>query len=126
MESKGGPADVAREQALGKRVKSAGSSLDSFALELDDGTALLAKAINAGGRPAITTEIVQAQNLTKLSDAVCKVDWSWIYGSTVISLSYSQERLKLELDPAGPLAISVAVWQGSPFLAFQPFRPARA
>ena len=31
-------------------------------------------------------------------------------------------QLRLHLEPAGPLTVSAAVWQGSPFLAFQPYR----
>lgn len=123
METTDSKTDAVLIQAVGKRIKSATSSLSSFSIELEDGSALLANADRADGEPAIRVTSVAASSLPELADAVCSVDWSWICGSTLKKATLHSQQLKLELDPAGPLTISLAVWQGSPFLSFQPFRP---
>jgi len=112
-------------RALGKQIKSAGSSLNTFALELGDQTALLINAARLEESARLTVACVETANMPKLVDAVCTVDWTWIVGSTIKKATITAERLQLELDPAGPLSIVLGTWQGSPFLGFQPFRPAR-
>ena len=63
------------------------------------------------------------RSLPALEEAGCAVDWSWIAGSLLRGARLAAGRLQLELDPAGPLTVSAALWQGRPFLAFQPYRP---
>lgn len=108
-------------RAVGRRVAQAASSLERFALTLDDGAALLAEARDAAA-PRVDVRLVTAAELPPLADAVCAVDWGWLLGATIAEARLDNGQLRLHLDPAGPLTVSAAVWQGSPFLAFQPYR----
>jgi hypothetical protein len=113
-------------EAIGQTIRSAHSSLDSFALEFDNDRVLLARAVLTDGdesEPAIELSMVSSDSISQLADAVCAVDWSWLSGSKVESVDSVRARLTLRLNPVGPLHVSVAMWQGAPFLAFQPFRP---
>jgi len=132
--------DAALEQLLGRRVEAATSSLTYFAVTLDGGQGLLAEARPGaaapqatvaagsadaqpgGAAPGVTVAAVPADTLPTLGDAVCAVDWSWIVGSTVRGGSLADGRLRLDLDPAGPLTVTAATWQDAPFLAFQPYK----
>jgi hypothetical protein len=112
------------EQSLsGKTIKAAFSSLTNFACEFDDGSGLLLEAAE-GPTPRIDGNLVEANALPRDNDAVCRVDWSWIVGSKINRAKLTENAAQLQLDKAGPLTISVQMWQGKPFLAFQPFRPA--
>ena len=115
-------AHTALARAEGRKIKAASSSLNTFAIELDDGSAILATAKREDDNVMIAISSVDAASLPKLADAVCSVDWSWICGSILKKAGSDDQQLKLELDPAGPLSVSVSVWQGSPFLAFRPFK----
>ncbi|MBX5493556.1 MAG: hypothetical protein IRZ14_20605 [Chloroflexi bacterium] len=107
---------------VGRRVASAASSLDQFALAFDDGSGLLAQAHDTAA-PRVIVEARPAASLPALAEAVCAVDWSWIVGARVQDARLVEGQLRLQLDPPGPLTISAALWQGRPFLAFQPYRP---
>jgi hypothetical protein len=74
--------------------------------------------------PWLSGELVQASALPKEADAVCKVDWSWIVGCSIMAANISEKDTQLQLEKVGLLRISLQMWQGNPFLAFQPFRPA--
>jgi hypothetical protein len=110
---------------VGRRVESASSSLTLFAVALDGGAGLLAEAQQVGDAPVVGVSAPPASALPTLAEAVCAVDWSWIVGSTIRAASLEGGQLRLDLDPAGPLTVSAAIWQQAPFLAFQPYRPAR-
>ena len=111
----------------GAVIRSAQSSLDTFAIALDDGRGLLLEA----RLPDIDATISGADSLPHLSEAVCSVDWSWIYGSkivkveTVHSVHVEAMAIRLMLDPVGPININVASWQGKPFLSFMPYKDPR-
>jgi hypothetical protein len=106
---------------VGKTIVSACSSLTTFSCEFADGHGLMLQAME-GNAPWLAGSVISAQDLPKESDAVCKVDWSWIAGSRVAAADIDKSAASLKLDKAGPLKISVQVWQGKPFLAFQPYR----
>jgi hypothetical protein len=108
----------------GARVESASSSLTQFAVALDGSRGLLAEAVAHGEAAAVVVASPAAHTLPTLAEAVCAVDWTWIVGSTLRAAALTGGQLRLELEPAGPLTISAAMWQGAPFLAFQPYRPA--
>lgn len=110
-------------QLQNKVIRAAFSSLTNFSCEFTDGTGLVLEAVDPSA-PKVEAKVVSADSLPRESDAVCKVDWSWIVGSNIKDAKLSDKAVQLQLDAAGPLAISVQVWQGKPFLAFQPFRPA--
>ena len=114
--------DAALSQVEGRRVEAATSSLTYFAVTLDGGQGLLAEARAGETAPVVTVATTPADALPTLGDAVCAVDWRWIVGSTIRGGSLADGRLRLDLDPAGPLTISAATWQDAPFLAFQPYK----
>ena len=113
------------EDVCGKEIRSSESELTSFAIRFVDGTGLLMTAAGDATSPRVAVSIVPADSLPAGKDAVCSVDWSWIAGSTVAKVTASGSSVKLQLDPAGPLAVSALIYQGAPFLAFQPYKPAR-
>lgn len=108
------------QQLVGKSIKSASSSLNSFTIEFTDGQGIALTPRGTLTDPQVTMSLVSADELPKSTEAVCSVDWSWIYGSTIESAKNSDGRIHLKLNPAGPLNIWSAFWQGKPFLAFQP------
>ena len=108
---------------VGKRIARADSSLKNFSVALDDGSGLQIDAIDDEGDARLAVTLPAAEALPNAKEAVCAVDWSWIYNSTIKNASADSSRIRLQLDPAGPLIVSVSVWQGSSFLAFQPFKP---
>ncbi|SRR5581483_4115552 len=112
----------ALEPTVGRRVVDASSSLTFLSVALDDGHGLLAEAKPADEGAQVVVARLPVESLPRLEDAVCAVDWSWIVGSTVRATTLVDGRLRLELDPAGPLTVSAALWEGAPFLAFQPYR----
>lgn len=110
----------------GLKVKRAASSLTSFAVELDDQLGLLFDAVTAeNSATGVAVSVVAAKDLPKLHEAVCSVDWSWIENSTVTEVIPGSPAAKLRLEPVGVITVGSGVWQGKPFLSFQPFRPAR-
>jgi hypothetical protein len=113
------------EDVCGKEIRRADSELTSFSIRFADGTGLLLKAAGDAANPQISVIPVAAEALPGVTDAVCAVDWGWISGSTITRATASEGLVKFQLEPAGPLAVSALVYQGAPFLAFQPFRPAR-
>jgi hypothetical protein len=115
--------DAALAGVLGRRIQAATSSLTYFAVTLDGEQGLLAEAHAGGEAPTVTVVAVSADALPTLGEAVCAVDWSWIVGATIRGGTLADGRLRLDLDPAGPLTVSAATWQDAPFLAFQPYKP---
>jgi hypothetical protein len=113
------------KSCVGASIVTAKSSLRNFAIELSDGRGLSLEAVDDDGDPLIESKLVQARNLPALNEAVCSVDWSWIYGFAIKQISVADKIVRLHLDSIGPLNVSVGTWQGSPFLSFQPFRPAK-
>lgn len=113
------------ESSVGRSIKSANSSLRSFSIEFSDGQGLLIEAGGTPDSPAILVTAPPAEELPQAKDAVCAVDWSWIYQSKVDNVGMAPTAVRFTLNPAGPLTVAVAVWQGSPFLSFQPFGPTK-
>ena len=110
-------------KSLGSRtVSSAFSSLDKLAVEFEDGNAILIDIPKETPFAHLDMHIVKATDLAREEEAVCKVDWSWIFGSKLVDVQASGHTITLQLDPAGPVSASLQYWQGKPFLAFQPFR----
>lgn len=105
----------------GKVIASATSELKMFAVKFEDGTGLLLEAAGTSV-PAITAKMLPASELPSDTDAVCKVDWSWIQKAKVADTRMASSAVNFSLDPAGPLQIAVQMWQGSPFLAFSPWK----
>lgn len=53
----------------------------------------------------------------------CAVDWSWLEGRTVRSVSSTLDQLVLTFTDGQTLTVRAALWKGQPFLAFDPWRP---
>lgn len=109
----------------GKQIQNASSSLNRFVMKFADGSALLLEARGDAADPCVRATVVSAAELAEESEAVCRVDWGWICGSQIQSVDCRKELVAFQLQPAGPLRIAVNLWQGSPFLSFQPYRPAK-
>lgn len=112
--------DLASIQGL--KIISANSSLKNFSIRFENEVGLSFDAIADEGDIMVQLRAVNAGELPLDSDAVCSVDWSWIYGSTVSSIKASSTIVQMQLSNVGPLSVSVNLWQGSPFLSFQPFK----
>jgi hypothetical protein len=107
----------------GVKVINAASTLKNFALELEGQRYLLLEAVDSPSGPSIKASMCDIGDLPKLVEAVCSVDWHWLNGAKICQIDMSFKRVIFSLDPQGQLAVSVSCWQGSPFLAFQPFKP---
>lgn len=118
----------------GAVLSSAESSLNSFGLRFADGRGLLIQAVieegdsamNLASELSIAAEVRAADQIPKLAEAVCSVDWSWIYGSKLASINLQNgprgATLILKLEPIGPITVSVGAWEGKPFLSFMPYK----
>jgi hypothetical protein len=104
----------------GRVVKKANSSLNGLTIEFDEGLGLMVEARRS--EAPIAVSLTDAAALPSVADAVCAVDWGWIVGSTVKQAALGNDRLDLYLEPAGPLCVRASMWQGSPFLAFKPYK----
>jgi hypothetical protein len=109
-------------KVIGKQILAASSSLNSYTLAFSDGSGILLAASGSARDAQITLSALLSENLPSLAEAVCAVDWSWIVGSTISAAQYGSQRIQLKLDPAGPLNISLGIWQAKPFLTFMPYK----
>ncbi len=117
--------DIELNQKLaGKEVAGAASSLTAFAVRFSDGTGLLLEATGTPESAEIVTRMMPADELPKIGDAVCKVEWAWIVDSKIESIQSVKGSFKFNLVPAGPLTIQSQPWQGKPFLSFMPYQGA--
>lgn len=115
------------ENILDAKVVAACSSLTTFSCELSNGKGVVIEARDGAtaGSASVKVDVVDAAALPREMDAVCRVDWSWICGSVIKALATTSGAVRFELSDAGPLSISAQVWQGKPFLAFQPYKAAK-
>ncbi|MBS1990949.1 MAG: hypothetical protein JSS83_10555 [Cyanobacteria bacterium SZAS LIN-3] len=115
----------------GAVVKRAQSSLDSFALIFEDGRGLLMTARADENESLIDTEVVEGSAIAPPAEAVCAVDWSWIYGQTVMPGGVKESNgvngavVKIALTGVGVITVASGMWQGKPFLSFMPYKPTR-
>lgn len=118
----------------GATLVSAASSLHSFGLNFADGRGLLLtaaveegdSAMNIADELTINSEIRALNDMPKLAEAVCSVDWSWIYGAKLLAVSSLSgprgKTIVLKFDKVGPITVSVGAWEGKPFLSFMPYK----
>ncbi len=116
--------DAALKSIIGKKVQQAASELTIFAVKFDDETGVIFDAVQPSS-PTVAARLVSAAELPNLAEAVCSVDWSWIYGCTIDEANAGSSSVRLKLSSVGPLTIGTGLWEGKPFLSFQPFRPAK-
>ena len=117
--------DISSTAALaGAKVKSAQSSLNSFGLIFEDGRGLLMNAVADENECLIDVKVLNASQITPPDEAVCAVDWSWIYGQSVLPGGIKEisaingSAVKLTLTQVGTITVGGGMWQGKPFLSF--------
>ena len=54
----------------------------------------------------------------------CTVDWSWLNGLEVESVTSDLQHWRVRFTNGQTLSIQAANYQGKPFLAFDPWKPA--
>ncbi len=109
-------------EIIGKKVMRATSNLHQFAIEFSGDQCLILDAVAGASGPTIEPSLADATRFPSSGDVVCAVDWSWISGGELKDIKASSDQVKLTLSPQGPLTVSVAVWQGKPFLSFMPYK----
>ncbi len=106
---------------VGKKITKASSSLKNFSIEFEGENGLQLDAVDG---PKISANVVANKDLPIQTEAVCSVDWSWIYTSELKQISVDGAVVRFQLDKAGALTVTAGTWQGSSFLGFQPYKPA--
>lgn len=121
-------------ELAGATLATAASSLHSFGLNFTDGRGLLLTAsveegdskMNIADELSIDSAIKPVSDMPKLAEAVCSVDWSWICGAKLLSVSALNgprgKTIVLQFDTVGPITVSVGAWEGKPFLSFMPYK----
>jgi hypothetical protein len=51
----------------------------------------------------------------------CEVDWSWLKGERVAEVRNSLDALVITFESGLEWKIQARLWQGAPFLSFQPY-----
>ncbi len=110
------------QKVKGKTIAGAASSLTMFTLAFEDGSGMLIQVAGDPTNPQIHSQLMQADELPSIGDAVCKVEWAWIVSSKIETVQNITGSIKFELSPAGPLTIMAQVWNGSLFLSFMPYK----
>jgi hypothetical protein len=115
----------------GAKVKSAQSSLDSFAIIFEDGRGLLINAVADQGECGISVKILDGREIAPPNEAVCAVDWGWICGQSLVEGGVKESSgingavVKLTLTGVGTITVAAGMWQGKPFLSFMPYKPSK-
>ncbi len=53
----------------------------------------------------------------------CEVDWSWLEGRQVARVTNSLDELTVEFAAGQSFTVRALLWEGKPFLSFDPYRP---
>ena len=56
-------------------------------------------------------------------DSGCTVDWGWLQGLQIESATSDLQHLRIRFTNGQTLTIQAALYQGKPFLAFDPYKP---
>jgi len=56
------------------------------------------------------------------ADGGCAVDWSWLAGERIASVTSSLDVLTITFESGLVFKTKALLWQGKPFLAFEPHR----
>jgi len=57
-----------------------------------------------------------------VSDPGCAVDWSWLEGMTIASVTSDLEHWRVRFTNGQTFTVQAAEYQGKPFLAFKPYK----
>lgn len=119
--------DSANSDLKGQKIIKAQSSLNAFAIYFASGKALLISAVDDELGPDVDFEVKGADSVPEQNEAVCSVDWSWIYGKEVQSVSRGRggygPSIRMDLGNNLVITTSVGIWDGKAFLSFMPFKP---
>lgn len=63
-----------------------------------------------------------SESMETNGDSGCPVDWSWVEGRKIISATSDLQRLTVTFADGETLTVRASVYQGQPFLAFNPWR----
>jgi len=66
-------------------------------------------------------DVAQVQAIDEV-EAGCTVDWSWLTGLEVESVTSDLQHWRVRFTNGQTLSIQAAVYQGKPFLAFDPWK----
>ncbi len=67
-------------------------------------------------------EIAQVDEVAA-DESGCTVDWSWLNGREVESVTSDLQHWRIRFKDGQTLKIQAGVYQGKPFLAFDPWKP---
>jgi len=56
------------------------------------------------------------------ADGGCAVDWSWLTGQRIASISSGLDFLTITFESGLVFKTKALLWQGKPFLAFDPYQ----
>lgn len=98
---------------LRDKIVKAQSSLNAFAIYFASGKALLISAVDDELGPDVDFEVKGADSVPEQNEAVCSVDWSWIYGKEVQSVSRGRggygPSIRMDWDNS-VITTSVGIW----------------
>jgi len=57
------------------------------------------------------------------TDSGCTVDWGWLTGLEIESATSDLQHLRIRFANGQTLSVQAAMYQGKPFLAFDPYKP---
>jgi len=55
-------------------------------------------------------------------DGGCAVDWSWLAGERIASITSGLDFLTITFESGRVFKTKALLWQGKPFLSFDPYR----
>jgi hypothetical protein len=56
------------------------------------------------------------------ADGGCAVDWTWLSGERVASVTNAIDTLVITFESGLVFTVRALPWRGTPFLAFEPFQ----
>jgi hypothetical protein len=74
------------------------------------------------GQMATHDEVTRVDEVTE-DESGCTVDWSWLHGLQVESVTSDLQHWRVRFTNGLTLSIQAATYQGKPFLAFDPWKP---
>jgi hypothetical protein len=70
-----------------------------------------------------THDDVASVDAVDATESGCTVDWAWLAGREIASVTSDLQHWNVQFTDGQILKIQAAVYQGKPFLAFDPWKP---
>jgi hypothetical protein len=77
--------------------------------------------VRGGGRCYRAIMSTEPKGLNE--DGGCAVDWRWLTGEQVASMTNGLDTLTFTFGSGRTFTVRALLWQGKPFLAFDPYQP---